>query len=239
MTDVRHKPYGVKRGTKLAYCYAASLAFLLVYKKLGYLSTEILLPFRWGAVDLGAAFYPLTAAVMTVLISAFGLFNRFGTDEESCVGGLCQTVLFVQSAALAVVGDVTDDGGLTAFGYICAAAVGGSLIWGLSPAKLRSGSSGGYFCGAAAAAALCFTERLGLAVLVSCIAAAVDCACTAVQYLVYRISKKLVLKGSSLHSHMSRSGMNDYKIIAVFSLIAAAGGVLAVMYAAYSVKVTL
>jgi hypothetical protein len=38
---------------------------------------------------------------------------------------------------------------------------------------------------------------------------------------------------------MTAKGMNDYTIIAIFSLITAAGCALAIMFAVYSVKVTL
>lgn len=237
LTEVRRRPYLIKSSAKFGYCYAASLVFLLIYKKMGYVGTAVLLPFRLGMIDFGAAFCPFMAAVMTLMISAYNLMNRFGTDDKTCVDGLCQTVTFLQTAAVAVVGTIIKDDGMTAFGYTAAAAAGGSLIWGLSPAKLRSGSSGGYFCGGLAAAALCFGSYLEIAVLLTCLMAIADAVCSAVQYAVYRKSKKFMLKGSSLHAHLAAKGIGDYGIISIFSLCELAACIGAVIYAVYSAKI--
>lgn len=237
LTDVLHKNYLVKGGIKFGCCYAACFVFLMIYKNMGCVGTAVLLPFRLGTIDLGAAFCPVTAAVMTLVISAYSLMNRFGADDDTCVDGLCQTVLFMQTVGLAVVGTIIKDDGMTAFGYVAAASAGASLIWGLSPAKLRSGSSGGYFCGGLAAAALCFGSYMELAALIACLAAVIDAVCSAVQYAVYRRSRKLLLKGSSLHSHIRAKGMSDYGVIAVFSVIELAALAAQIVYAVYSTEI--
>jgi phospho-N-acetylmuramoyl-pentapeptide-transferase len=237
MTDIKHKPYGVKTSAKLGWCYAASLVYVLILRKQFSISTAVLLPFRLGTIDFGIVFCPVAAAFMTAVIYAFRLLNRFGTDDSSTVGGLCESVSFFQMLGAAAIGTVTADNGLIAFGYTAAAAAVGGLIWGLSPSKLKAGSSGGFFCGGLAAAVICGESFLELAMLILSLAAIADAVCAAVQYLVYKKSRKFLLKGSSLHSHMTAKGLSDYTVIIIFSCITALSAIAAAVYAYYSTKI--
>lgn len=223
MTDVQGRPCGVKTRTKLGFVYSASFVFLIIIKHMGLTGTAVLLPFGLGIFDMGAAFCPVTAAVMSAVIYCFRILNRFGTDEESCIGGLVQTIGFVGMLGLSVIGSAAKKDELTAFGLVGASAAMGLLLWGLSPSKLRSGSSGGFFFGALTAAAIGLADIYRLTVLLTALAAVIDAVCSAMQYAVYHSKKKLLLRGSSLHKHLSMFKMSDYKVIAVFAVIAFIG----------------
>lgn len=239
MTDVCGLSYGLNIGVKLGWRFSASLLFLLIYKRCGFISDGILLPFRLGALELGAAFVPVWAAVMTAVIGCFSLFNRFGTDETTCCGGLAHTVIFIQGLTAAVIGGIISSESLAVFGYITSASALGALIWGLSPAKLRGGSSAGSLCGGISAALVCFTSNIEIAMLLAAMPAVCDAVCTAVQLAVYKTSRKLVFKGSSLHSHLKAKGMSDYKVILIFTVCTVVFSVGAVLYAVYSTNVVL
>lgn len=237
MTDVLHKPYGVKLTAKIGFFYAAGFSYIMLQKQLGFLNTAVLLPFHLGTIDFGSAYPFIAAAFMTLVIFSFTNLNRFGTDDESCCGGLCQTVTFFIFSSCSIIGNIIADDTLCVFSCSVSASALGSLIWGLSPSKLRSGASGGAFCGAAAAALCGLSSYLSPAVGLCIIAAAADLLSSAVQYLNFKKNKKLLLKGSSLHMHLKAKGFDDYRIILVFSAATIAGCAAAVAFAAYSTNI--
>ncbi|MCD8095789.1 MAG: hypothetical protein LUE12_06635 [Ruminococcus sp.] len=236
MTDVQGKSYGVKSGAKLGFCYIASLIYIFVCLRSGWVDTAVMLPFRLGTIDFDMAFCPVTAAAMTVIIYGFRALNRFGTDDESCIGGLIQVVAFVSGLGIAVVGVVSENDTLLSYGYICAAAGLGAMVWGLSPSKQRSGSSGGFVIGALMAASLGFTSFYQLALVLLFLAAYVDGICSGIQYLWYLRTKKLLLKGSSFHMHLSAKGMSDYKVMIIFAAVSLAGAIATAAIVIYGQK---
>ena len=224
LIDLRGSNVGIKTSAKLLYTYAACLALTLVSVRAGWSGTAVILPFGAGILDFGIAWYPVNAAVMTAVIYSFRVMNRFGTDEETCIGGLAGTVGSVAALGISAAGTAARNDELTALGMTAAAALMTSLIWGLSPSKQRSGSSGGFFAGAVIAAGLAMSGMFAFAVLLTAGAAALDAVCGAVQFLHYRRTKKLLLKGSTLHGHLKNKGSGErggreFSVIAVFAVI--------------------
>ncbi len=233
MTEVSGKAYGVKTGVKLGFTYAVSLTAVLVSKFLGLTGTAVLLPFGLGFLEMGRAYCPVTAAFMTGVIYSCRVMNRFGTDEETCIGGLTQTVSAVSMLGVSAAGSITKNETLTVLGLVGAAVQAGYLLWGLSPSKLRSGSSGGFLSGALTAGVLALTDFFQLCILLTALAAVTDFSAAAVNFIVYRTRKKLLMRGSSLHKHISMYKVNDYKVIMIFSAAALLGAAAAAALAAY------
>ena len=236
MTDILHKPYGVKGVTGLGWCYAVCFGYMLLAKRMGFVGSAVIFPFGIGIRDLGIIFCPLTAAVMTAEIYCFKYMNRFGTDDESCIGGLNWVVSFLLMSGVAVMGSAIKDESLLCFGASAAAAFGSACIWGLSPAKLKSGSSGGMLTGAAAAAVMGMAAFHQTAFWLITLAAGVDGFCTLIQYLHFRRTKQLLLKGSSLHEHLRAKKLGDYAVILIFAGIALAGTAAGIAVTIYGQK---
>lgn len=233
MTDRLKKPYGVKGAVGLGWCYAVCLGYMLTARRTGAVGSAVIFPFGLGMVDTGIMFCPLTAAVMTCGIYSFKYLDRFGVDDKSCIGGLVWNVGFVIMSGAAVAGDILKNSALFCFGTVSAAAFAGAQIWGLSPAKQRSGSSGGMLVGAAAAALMGLADFYQFAFWLMTFAAGADAFCTLTQYLHFRRTKQLLLKGSSLHEHLRAKKYGDYAVIMIFTALALAGaaaGVAVVIY---------
>ncbi len=224
---------GVKTRVKLGYTFAACLLYAAAAKSLGYGGTEVALPFRLGIIDLGLFYAPVTALAMTAVIYCFRVMNRFGTDEDTCTGGLAYAVGAAGALGISAAGTAARSEEITALGLVTAAALMSGLFFGLAPAKHRSGSSGGFFTGAAAVAGLAVTDSLHIAVLITSAAAFIDAFCAAAQFLHYKRTKKLWLKGSSLHHHLKNRKYGEYAIIAVFAVITLIADAAAVWYAVY------
>ncbi len=236
MTDLLKKNYGVKGKAGLGWCYAVCLGYMLLAKRTGAVGSAVIFPFGLGMVNLGAMFCPVTAGVMTGEIYCFKYLNRFGTDDESCIGGLNWTVGFVIMSGAAVMGSALKDNTLLCFGAVAAAAFGSAEIWGLAPAKLKSGSSGGMLTGAVSAAVMGLAGFHQFAFWLMTLAAGADGFCTLIQYVHFRRTKQLLLKGSSLHGHMRAGKLGDYAVILIFSAIALAGAAAGVAMVIYGQK---
>ena len=233
MLDRQGRNAGVKTKAKLGYTFAACLLYAAAAKKLGFAGTDVILPFRLGIIGLGRLYAPAAAAVMTLIIYSFRVMNRFGTDEDTCTGGLVYAVGAVGALGLSAAGTAVRSEDMTSLGLVTAASLMTGLIFGLAPSKQRSGSSGGFFAGAAAAAGFALTENLHLAVVFTAAPAAVDTVCAAVQFMRYRRTKALWLKGSSLHHHLKNKKYGEYAVIAIFAVIALMADAAAVWYAVY------
>ena len=167
---------------------------------------------------------------MTLMIYSFRVMNRFGTDEDTCMGGLVYAVGAVGALGLSAAGTAVRSESMTALGLVTAAAFMSGLFFGLAPSKQRSGSSGGFFAGAAAAAGFALTEDMHIAAVLPAVAAFIDTVCAAVQFLRYRRTKKLWLMGSSLHHHLKNKKYGEYAVIAIFAFITLAGDALYGIY---------
>ena len=233
MLDRQGRNAGVKTIAKLGYTFAACLLYAAAARSMGFAGTEIILPFRLGVIGLGRLYAPVTAALMTITIYSFRVMNRFGTDEDTCTGGLVYAVGAVGALGLSAAGTAVRSEDMTALGLVTAAALMTGLIFGLSPSKQRSGSSGGFFTGAAMAAGLVLTENMQPAVLFLAAAAVIDAVCAAVQFLRYRRTRELWLKGSSLHHHLKNKKYGEYAVIMIFALMTLLADAAAVWYAVY------
>lgn len=236
LKDVRKSNVGIKMRYRLMYQFAVCLTFIAVLDmRCGFRADKILLPFRWGYIDLKALYYPLAAVGMVIVISAVKLHDCFGGDVKSGCDGLCAVTVTLFSLAFAVYGLVTGKEHLSLFSYVTAAASGGFLVWGLSPAKLYEGESGALLLGGAVACMTVISD-MPLVFFMAGLGFIADGICTLLQYAVFKRSKKLLLKGNSLHAHLKAKGRNDYGIIIIFSCMTLIGSAVGTAFAVYSTK---
>lgn len=67
-------------------------------------------------------------------------------------------------------------------------------------------------------------------------AVVVDGACGLLQYIVFKIRKKLLMRGYTLHEHLQKKGHGDYAVIGIFAVISVAGAAAAIAFLIYSGK---
>lgn len=236
LKDVRKSNAGLKISVKLTVEFAICLCFLISLRAFcGDYSTEMLLPFRLGYINFSFLYYPLVALGMTAVINAVKLHDCFGGDTQSSADGLCAVSVIVYSLFFAVYGNIMGNEALSMTGYVCAAAVGGFLVWGISPSKLYLGESGALLLGGVVSS-LAVVSKLHLLVFITGLGFAADGVCSLIQYIVYKSRKKLAFKGNSLHAHFKEKGYSDYKIMLIFTCINAVGGAVGIAFAIYSTK---
>lgn len=89
--------------------------------------------------------------------------------------------------------------------------------------------------GLCAVTALIFSAGLSSG-LAAGAAVVVDGACGLLQYIVFKIRKKLLMKGYTLHEHLQKKGHGDHAVIGIFAVISVAGAAAAIAFLVYSGK---
>ena len=197
----------------------------------GYRCDMVLLPFRWGYLDLGWAYIPLNALLMTVIITAAEICDCQKGIHETGIDGLCPMTMFVCFLGLfAAFGDGSRE--IVKVISLCAAgSCAGYLIWGAKPSKLFLGQSGGLFLGSMMCGILMLSGLHG-AVLLAMAVPFIELAAHLLQRAVFKKNKKLLFKGATLHEHFRNIGWSEYRITAVY---AAAQALFCAGAAAYSI----
>lgn len=195
----------------------------------GFASTIITFPggAQW---DMGLFYYPVMGLGILYIVNAVNL-----TDG---IDGLCSSVTVIYAAAFAVISGILGFFGHTLLAFSTAGALLGFLMWNFPPAKVFMGDTGSMFLGGVVCAlgVGCKTEFL---MVVAGIVYILEALSVLIQTTVFKITKKIhhtkegkrLFKMTPIHHHFEMSGWSELKIDAVFSLSAAAFGVLAVVFA--------
>lgn len=195
----------------------------------GFASTIITFPggAQW---DMGLFYYPVMGLGILYIVNAVNL-----TDG---IDGLCSSVTVIYAAVFAVISGILGFFGHTLLAFSTAGALLGFLMWNFPPAKVFMGDTGSMFLGGVVCAlgVGCKTEFL---MVVAGIVYILEALSVLIQTTVFKITKKIhhtkegkrLFKMTPIHHHFEMSGWSELKIDAVFSLSAAAFGVLAVVFA--------
>ena len=102
-------------------------------------------------------------------------------------------------------------------------------------AKLYLGESGALAIGGLMTMAVLLSGEYFVFLLAGA-AVVVDGACGLLQYMVFKIRKKLLMKGYTLHEHLQKKGHGDHTVIGIFAVISVAGAAAAIAFLIYSGK---
>lgn len=232
---------GAKRSYIFIFRLTLCAGFLILLKLFGFECADVLLPFRLGYIHLGAAYIPLTALFMTLIISVTENHDCQRGVTDTGVDGLC--VLTVMLAGLGFASALSA-AGVSAGGKELASLIGlctaGScsalLFWCISPSKIYPGQSGSSLMGGFVCCMTIFSG-LHIAAVLAFLPAFIDGACSLLQRLVYKKSKKLLFKGASLHGHLKKIGWGDYKIMCVSAAVQIIGCAGAAAFAVYESRI--
>ncbi|MCL2107220.1 MAG: phospho-N-acetylmuramoyl-pentapeptide-transferase [Oscillospiraceae bacterium] len=179
-----------------------------------------LIPFVRGPVGLGWFFWIFGAVVVYATINAVNF-----TDG---VDGLCSSVTVTAAAALAVIAVLR---GCFGVGIVSAALAGGCvgfLVWNRNPAKVIMGDTGSMFLGGMVVA-ISFALDMPVILLLVGIIYVIEGMSDVIQIGYFKMTGgKRVFKMAPIHHHFEMNGWKEKKIVAVFSLINAAGAALGV-----------
>ena len=209
--------------------------FTAVMKLCGFECRVLLLPFRWGAVDMGMAYIPLTAVIMTIMITAAEVCDCQRGVHDTGIDGLCCMTMFVGFLGPAAAFGTGSNETARLMSICAAAGCGAFEVWGISPAKLYPGRSGGLLLGGLMCGIMVISG-MPIAVWLAMAMPLAELAVTALQRAVFAANKKLLFKGATLHEHLRNIGWSDQKIMILFAVLQLMFCIGAAAYAVYGSK---
>lgn len=229
---------GMKPLYKLLMEYLICLGLCVCLRPYGAVQTAVLLPFHWGYVELGRSFYVLFPLFMTLGINAVKFHDCAGGRTDTGVDGLCAVTALIFSAWLSSGFAAASSADTAQLFAVCTmGAAAGFLFWGCDPAKLYLGESGALALGGLMTVSVLLSGEYFL-FLPAGVAAIVDGVCALLQYVVFKRKKKLLLKGYTLHEHLSVKGWGAFKIMGADAALSAAGAAAAIAFIIYASKLS-
>lgn len=216
---IKKRNLGLRSKQKLVLQLLFAAAYLWALYELGDRSTSIVFPF-FGAVDFHWFYYPLMVLLITFLVNAVNL-----TDG---VDGLCGSVTTVAMLSLLMISASMGLYEQSIYAMAVAGGCVGFLVWNLHPAKVFMGDTGSMFLGGAFVAVGMATGQHLLMILVGIIYVC-EALSVVLQVISFKTTGKRIFKMSPIHHHFEMCKWGEYKIVIVFSSIAMAAGVLAIL----------
>ncbi len=215
---VRHRNLGLTSRQKMLAQLVVSGAYALTMYFTG--TTQIYVPFV-GFWTAGIWFIPIAMFIIVAMTNATNL-----TDG---IDGLCGSVSLVVCLFLLALCSIA-----TGYGIISAAMAGalaGFLVWNFHPARVFMGDTGSLFIGGVLCAVAFGLEQPFLLVPLGIVYVA-ETLSVVLQVSYFKITHgKRLFKMSPLHHHFEMSGWSENKIVAIFSLVTAVGGVVSLLLA--------
>ena len=218
---VKKRNLGLKVMQKIVLQVAITLLFLYGLHLNGVLTSAVVLPIV-GFVDLGILFYPIAFLLIIFMVNAVNL-----TDG---IDGLASSVTFVVMLAYVIAAGVLNYFHLAVYAAAVAGGCAGFLLWNFHPAKVFMGDTGSmYLGGAVTALAFCMSRPellLFFGFIYICEAGSV-----VIQVSYFKATHgKRIFKMTPIHHSFEMDGWSEEKIVASFSLVAAAAAALGLVF---------
>ncbi len=203
---------GLKSYQKFILQLIVAAVYIYVLKILGYIDTELHIPFTGKSVELGIVYYVFALFLIVGMVNSVNL-----TDG---IDGLATTVTLVISGFFAFVAFNMLN---TSLVLISGALIGGMigfLIYNIHPAKVFMGDTGSLFLGGAVTGAA-FIINEPAVILIAGGVYVIEALSDIIQVVSFKLRNKRVFKMAPIHHHFEKCGWKEGKIVAVFSLVTA------------------
>lgn len=195
---------------KLALQLAASAALIALLRYMGYLETDVYIPFFDITLHLNMLTYTLIALPVVA-----GVINAVNLTDG--VDGLCAGVMLPIAAFFTVIAYLWSKDGLSVFSAALTGAMVGFLLFNFHPAKVFMGDTGSLFLGGA----LCGMGIVsGVPLLILLVGAVYifEMLSVVLQVLFFKLTHgKRIFKMSPFHHHLEMCGWSE---VAIFSAAA-------------------
>lgn len=195
----------------LQLVFGAAIAFYMMFA--GHVGTSVFIPFAKVWVDLGYLFIPFVIFVEIAMSNAVNLTD--GLD------GLASSVTIIVGIGMTAIGLSAGNGVLASSGMIIAGALAGFLIFNRHPAKIFMGDTGSMALGGVLSAVTIVTGTefilpvLGLIYVLEALSVIIQ-----VTYF-RKTGGKRFFRMAPLHHHFELGGMNEVRVVLLFSTFTA------------------
>ena len=198
---------------KLLLQIAAAVLFLVVMRVMGYLSTDLYIPFAGISLKLPWVIYLLFS--VAVIVGADNAVNL--TDG---IDGLCTSVTFVVAVFFSAV-FLREGNGAATFALALAGGLLGFFLFNKNPARVFMGDTGSLFLGGAVCA-MAFAYDMPLILIPVGMVYICETLSVIIQVGYFKITHgKRFFKMAPIHHHLEMCGWSEWKIVIVASAVTA------------------
>lgn len=186
--------------------------YLFLLEVSGLIDTALVIPFTDLRIELGFGYYIFAIILITGIVNSVNL-----TDG---IDGLASTLSLEVGGFFALAGFVFGMRSLTLLSGALIGGMIGFLVYNFHPARVFMGDTGSLFLGGLLAG-FAFALQNPLIILLCGFVFVFEAISVILQVMVFKLSgrKKRLFKMAPVHHHFEKCGWNEYKIVAVFSIV--------------------
>ncbi len=207
---VKKRNLGLTSGQKFSMQMIASVLVTVFMYSTNMINGEIYIPFLKQTFDIGFFVLPLAVFVQLAVVNSVNLTD--GLD------GLATTVTLIVSLFFMVCAIKLQNMPVAAFMAATAAACLGFLFFNANPAKVFMGDTGSLFLGGAIAVGA-IALKMPLILIIAGGIYLIETLSVILQVASFKLTGKRIFKMSPIHHHFEMCGLNEKKIVFLFSAI--------------------
>ncbi len=231
-TKIRRKHnQGLKWWQKVAAQIIIGFFFSLYCYLSPGIGSALILPFSGAEWDLGIWYLPVMTLVAMFVVNSANLQDGLDglLSSVSAAGSIAWSAITLLLMTTASSLSSTDGFGVLCFNLVLLGSLLAFLRYNYHPAKVFMGDTGSMFLGAAMMG-VSMLLRLPLLLLPIAFTMLMSSVSVIMQRTYYKLTHgKRIFKVSPIHYHFQKSGMNEPQIVAMYTAVAGALGILAVL----------
>lgn len=207
---VQKRNLGLTSSQKFSMQTLAAVVTTVYMTYTGVIDGEIVIPFLKTTVDIGFFAIPLAVLVQLAVSNSVNLTD--GLD------GLASTVTLIVSLFFALCAVLMGNMAVATYMGALAAACLGFLFFNANPAKVFMGDTGSLFLGGAIAVGA-ISLGMPLILIIAGGIYLIETLSVIIQVTSFKLTGKRVFKMSPIHHHFEMCGLNEKKIVLLFSAV--------------------
>lgn len=225
-----HNNQGLKAYQKLIGQFGLGVILsLFSYNDPG-IGSELNLPFLNISIDIGLWAVPLYTLFIVGVVNFVNLTDGLDglVSTTGCIYLIAISIIIFLTSLKSPV-SANEYTGLSSLGFSYGCALAVFYVLNSYPAKIFMGDTGSLGTGAIIALTAIFSKNL-LLFFVLGIVYVVSGISVIIQVIIFKLTRKRVLKMAPFHHHLERCGIHENKIVAIYSLVTLCGGMIAIFF---------
>lgn len=207
---VKKRNLGLTSKQKFLAQLIAAVVVTVFMSHTGVIGGEIVVPFVKASIDIGLWTIPLAVFVQLAVVNSVNLTD--GLD------GLASSVTLIVSLFFMICAIKVGNTSIAVFMGAVAAACLGFLFFNANPAKVFMGDTGSLFLGGAIAVGA-IGLKMPLILIIAGGIYLIETLSVMIQVVSFKTTGKRVFKMSPIHHHFELCGLNEKKIVLLFSFV--------------------
>lgn len=211
---------GLTASQKFLLQLVASVFFVIYIKLSGIIDDKILIPFLNYELNTMFFLIPFLVFVMLSVVNSVNLTD--GLD------GLATGVTIVVALFFTISAIVLGNTSVSLFGSALIGGLVGFLIYNAHPAKVFMGDTGSLFLGGAISV-MAIILKMPIFLIIVGLVYLIETLSVIIQVISFKLTGKRVFKMSPIHHHFEMCGMNEVKIVWIFTVSTIVLSVIAIL----------